>query len=444
MKSVLFIADGFPPVACAGVKRPLKFLKFLSEAGWLCFVLTEANDRYCPLDPSLTQEVPQGTVVYRTFTFEGLFKRRHAAQHPGSHRSPQVAHSFLYHLLYRFYKWCGQFKVLDSHVLWLPTAVSKGYAVCRKQRIDVILATGPSFTNFVIGALLRKLTGIPLVLDVRDAWMADPSILWRNGIQQRLNAKCEQFAIKWADRIVSTNPFVTRDFVCRYPNKPPATFDTILNGFDMDDFAFGAQSPPRPPDQFTIVHTGRLYAERTPRHFLEALRQALQAKPGMRERTKVLFVGSCETYLDGKCIEDYVVEYGLAGVVELVGRVSRRQSLEYQMQAHLLLLLIGIVPPAQALTYGISGKLFDYLLCRKPILTLANEGATRELIRSHQLGDLFFHEDTEALANYLVRAFDRFVRGQPATPPALASLAQFDFRMLSQRLAVHLEAITQH
>ena len=447
MKSVLFIADGFPPVAGAGVKRPLKFMKFLSATGWRCHVLTATNDRYLPLDPSLLAEVAQGTTVHRTYTLECLFKRRRNGEPPGANVPARGLRSFFdsANLTHTFYKLCGRFvAVPDSYVLWLPSAVRRGYQVCKKHEISVIVATGPSFTNFLIGALLRKLTGTPLLLDVRDAWVSDPSIRWRSNHLKKLNAKCEQFAVKWADRVISTNPFVTKDFIQRYPNKPLATFDTILNGFDRDDFDFCVAPRPASSKQFTIVHTGRLYAERTPKHFLQALGQALAKRPAMHHQARVIFVGSCETYLDGKRVEDYIREFGLGNVVELAGRVPRRRSLEYQLEADLLLLLIGIVPPAQALTYGISGKLFDYLLCRKPILTLANEGATRELIRSNELGDLFFHEDTDALADYLIRAFDRFVQGQPATPPAIASLAQFDFRSLSQRLAVHLEEISRH
>ena len=124
--------------------------------------------------------------------------------------------------------------------------------------------------------------------------------------------------------------------------------------------------------------------------------------------------------------------------------MSRRRSLEYQIEADLLLLLIGIVPPSQAQTYGISGKLFDYILCNKPILTLANEGATRDLILQHHLGDLFFHEETECLCDYLVQAFDRFMSGVYAPIPSRLSMDQFDFLALSKHLAKHLNEIAQH
>lgn len=57
-------------------------------------------------------------------------------------------------------------------------------------------------------------------------------------------------------------------------------------------------------EKFLMVHTGRLYAERTPQFFLQALGLALMKNPEMRKRTKAVFVGSRETYLDGKQAED--------------------------------------------------------------------------------------------------------------------------------------------
>lgn len=424
------------------MKRPLKFLKYLSQKEWCCSVLTAKNEAFHPLDPSLVAEIPSGVRMHRVFTLESLFKRDVSPAREDSSREvakPAAAVNGK-SIWYRLYKQVGQqWSIPDSYILWLPFAVARGHKVCRKEKVDVILATGPSFTNFIVGALLKKLLRIPLVLDVRDAWMADPSIRWRNKWAKRMNAHLERFVIHWADRVVTTNPFVTRDFSQRYPDKPAGTFDTILNGYDLEDFRLVSECARF--DEFTIVHTGRLYAERTPKFFLQALQLALRAKPQMRDRTKVLFVGSCETYLDGKRIEDYVREYGLEGVVQVVGTVSRGKSLEYQLKAHLLLLLIGIVPAKTALTYGISGKLFDYAACNRPILTLANEGATRELIVTHGLGDIFFHEDASSISKFLVRSFEQYASGCQAQGPGSKAVGQFDFKCMSEKLAHHLEKL---
>lgn len=447
MRSLLIITDVFPPLAGAGTKRILKFAKFLPEEGWKCTVLTAANERFLPLDPSLVAEVPPATPVVRTFTFESWF-RGGADPAPASREDGlrgTAARRGLFRLaLGKTYKFLGQFlRVPDSRILWLPSAVTRGVLLCRRRRFDAILATGPSFTNFLIGAWIKVFTATPLLLDVRDAWVADPTRRFPRAYQRRLDALCERFAFKRANRVVTTNPYVTQDFARRYPTLAAAACDTIYNGFDRDDFAFLTDTPPAPNQPFTIVHTGRLYAERTPRHFLRALGRALQLKPEMRAAIRVQFVGSCEIFDDGKRIEDYIVEYGLEGAVEIVGRVSRKRSLQYQLEADLLLLIIGIVPPAAALTYGISGKLFDYAVCNKGILTIAGAGATRELIVANRFGDIFAHEDTAGIRDHLIRTFTDHAAGRKIPGPSPEALLPFECRALVRQLSEHLAHMTR-
>jgi glycosyltransferase involved in cell wall biosynthesis len=449
VRVVLIITDIFPPLAGAGVKRILKFAKFLPEYGWSPVVLTADNESFLPLDSSLTAEIPPGTSVFRTYTMESLFQsnnnRDQGHGSPAAHAEPRAGRSKASGFSHGVYKALGQFlKVPDSRILWLPWAVLNGVRICRKKRVDVVMATGPSFTNFLIGGLVKRLAAKPLLLDVRDAWLADPTRVFPKSYLRWIDSRCERFALNSADRVITTNPSVTRDFAERYSRYPAKVFDTVYNGYDRDDFALLSSTPQASFDKFAIIHTGRLYAERTPRYFLKALGLALKKNPEMRHRARVVFVGSCETFADGKCVQDYVNEFELGNVVELAGRVSRRQSLEFQMQANLLLLLIGIVPSAQAMTYGISGKLFDYMCWQKPIVTLANDGATRDLITRHRLGHVFSHEETEALSNHLVTAFQQHLIGQQATVPRPESFAQFDFRLLSGKLAGHLARMIEH
>lgn len=445
MKSLLIITDVFPPLSGAGVKRILKFLKFLPRYGWRCTILTAKNENFMPLDPTLSAEVPPQTTVERTYTLESLFKQPNGSS-SGVHVPNSTSRkptSFVPSPLKLAYKHLAPIlKIPDSRMLWLPSAVANGVRLCRRENVNGILATGPSFTNFLIGAGIKRLTGKPLVLDVRDAWVADPTRLFKRNYLKKIDARLERFAFNCADLVVTTNPFVTKDFIGRYPKRPSNAFDTIYNGFDPEDFpACSSNKILKTPDFFTIVHTGRLYAERTPKFFLQALGDALRIRPDIREHLRVLFVGSCETFNDGRRIEDYISEFNLSGVVLLPGQVSRRLSLDYQMEADLLLLLIGIVPAEQSLTYGISGKLFDYMGCGKPILTMANEGASRELISEKGIGALFSHDDTSAVRDHLIESFDRFASGNKSGRSSTEVFREFQLDTLISRLAGHLDVL---
>lgn len=444
MKTVLIVCYEFPPGGGAGIKRTLKFLKFLPDYGWRGCVLAARNGNYHIVDRSLENEVPSGVNVYRGRTLEmkpaatvgtpSVSVGQAPPSGPGAERRGTRP-------LHRLYRRLGALiKAPDSRILWLPGALAAGLRAVRKERPEVIYASGPSFTNLIVGVWLGRLTRRPVVLDFRDAWVADPTL--RAACKPylfRLHAAQERRVIRAAHRVIATNPAVMRDFQERYPECPATRFMTIFNGFDRDDFIRLASPAVPVHDRFTLVYTGRLYAERTPRYFLEALAQAFQEVPDMRRQTRVLFVGSCEPFLDGRRTEDYLVELGLNEVVELTGQVSRAESLAYQETADVLLLIIGRVSEEGRFTYGISGKVFDYLASQKPILTLADEGATRDLVTRHGIGEVFAHEDVTGIRDALIRQYRAFQAGTRTEGTDLERYREFDCRFLTQSLAACLD-----
>jgi len=446
-RTLLVVNYDFPPAGGAGIKRCLKFIKFLPEYGWDCVVLTVKDGNHTVTDASLLAEVGAGVPVYRAFSFEYFFTgdKDNSSRGPSRERVGKPGPQRLMRLcLGGLYKFFGQFiRLPDSRVLWVPAAILASAKIMWKNRFDAIYATGPTFTNLLLGALIKTISGKPLVVDFRDAWISDPMFVLNQEKRQllKISTMLEKFVVVHADRVVSTNPFVTKDFQTRYKQFLNAKFDTIYNGYDLEDSKFGQELVPREPGTFTIVYTGILYGERTPKYFLQALRRVLDERPDIASKLRVLFVGTCQEFLDGKRIEDYLDEYRLRNIVRSTGHVSRKASLAYQGMADTLLLIVGIVPKEMELTYGLSGKVFDYLLSRKPILTVANGGATREFITENGIGRVFYHEDTEGIKNYLIDAYEKFTQGIKESIPDMSSYCKFEFSALAKRMANHLNEI---
>ena len=133
MNKVLLIAYHFPPLGGGGVFRTLKFTKYLPEFGYQPHVLTVKNPMYRIKDPTLIREIPPSAKVYRTFSFEHIILR-----------APRLLGINL--------KW---FYVPDENIGWLPSAVRQGEKIIRKANIDIVYATAPIFTSFLIGFLLK-------------------------------------------------------------------------------------------------------------------------------------------------------------------------------------------------------------------------------------------------------------------------------------------------
>jgi glycosyltransferase involved in cell wall biosynthesis len=103
-------------------------------------------------------------------------------------------------------------------------------------------------------------------------------------------------------------------------------------------------------------------------------------------------------------------ELGLEQVVEFAPRVPRRESLTAMRSAAALLLL----QPGH--TVSVPGKLHEYLAAGRPILALAEEGETADIVRASGIGVSVPPEREEDL----VPALMSLVRmaSAPLSPPA--------------------------
>src|SRR5207249_2379886 len=211
--------------------------------------------------------------------------------------------------------------------------------VTKQNRCRVIYTSGPSHTNHVVGAILSRVTRLPLVIDFRDAWVGNPANGTGHGWIEKGNAFLERFCVRSAKVVVCTTDGIKADFEARYRDIPKK-YMTITNGFDPADFPPETSTSERTRRSVvSIVHAGTLGGERSPREFLLAVGQLLREKPELVGQLEVVFVGKNSPFADGRTIEDYIKEYGCGAAVKLTGFVSRTASLEYIMQADVLLLI---------------------------------------------------------------------------------------------------------
>jgi len=383
MKKVLIVAYYYPPVGGSGVLRTLKLTKYLPQFGFAPFVLTVRNRSVGMLDPTLLEDVPQEVKVTATLSAEHRFLR-----------APR--------LLGVNPKW---FLVPDVHIGWLPFALRYGEGIIRKEGIDIIFATTPVLTSLLVGYLLKKRTGRPLVLDFRDPWTQDAFATFPTRLHQKLEEKMESLVLQSADHVVATTKEMTQGLIAKYPFMR-GRCETITNGFDSSDFCGLNRSAS--PDRFTITYAGSLYGLRSARHFLAALRNLVRKNRELHNNVRVVFVGR----KDKEALR-LVQKLQLKDVVEMTGFVAHRESLQLMMNADVLLLVMG---QGEAVGNGsrtvmIPGKIFEYLAARRPILALAPPGEVSDLIRETGSGMVVPPEGIEAIEDAILKSFDRWRAG---------------------------------
>ncbi|HEY0415967.1 MAG TPA: glycosyltransferase [Gaiellaceae bacterium] len=382
----LIVSFYFPPAGGGGVQRPLKLATHLPELGVETHVLAPDDPRWIHRDDELAP--PTLAWVHRA-RYVGTAGRKPAEELHGTQglvRLSRQAQLFGRRLL-----------VPDENVSWNLTAIPAAIRIVRSEGIDVVLTTSPPSSVHLIGAAVKKATGVRWVADLRDSIVAHPH---RRAERLAVRAKEQgehavaRLVARSADAITCVSDAIAEEMREREPHGPVFT---IPNGSDFDDFA-GLET--HPSDRLRITHTGSFFGKRDPRPFLTALKQS-----GL-EDVVVRFLGDFRA-----ADREWAETLELGDRLELIPYASRRRSLELQRDSEALLLLI---PDAGGRGKGVlSGKVFEYLAAERPILAVVPpDGAAADLLRETGAGIVVAPDDIPGIAAVLIELHSRWRAGE--------------------------------
>lgn len=418
----------FPPMGGSGVQRTLKFCKYLPQFGWQPIVLTVNSRPQNERDATLLEELPKLVRIHRTSFLDLYVIFRWAKQSLGQGKNPGWfenarngdARAMWYTSIRRFIEaWVF---IPDSYIGWFPFALAKGYNLVRRLGIDVIYSSSDPFTDHLIAYCLKKLLGKPWIADFRDLWTQETFYQHVSFFRQRLDDQLERTFLASADRIIVASYPMVDFFLRKHPSVERAKFLEITNGFDPDDFQ-GLRAV-RNLKHFRITFTGRFSLEKSfSLPFLKAIRELVNENLELATRLKVVLVG----YL-GERERQLIKRLSLEQFVDDVGYVSHRRSVELLHESDVLL-LTNNPGPAREVYY--TGKLFEYLAARKPILALTEDGVAAQLVRRTNAGVVVPPHDVKAIKQAIVALYEQ-PNIQPEPRPWLRN---FERKVLTQSLA---------
>lgn len=433
-QTVLLISYHFPPVGGAGVQRPIKFCKYLRHYGWEPIVLTAANPSAPVFDDSLCRDFPVGLRVERARTWEPDYRLKQNLNHTAA----QTAGWSLKRFLSRSVKFASKLVLQpDPQILWLPNAYRQASRLLREVHCDAILATAPTYTNFILGAMLKRKTGVPLILDYRDEWDLSSRYLENRSRDwySRWVQECQQnYVLRSADALVATTEQSTdtlRDRAAHLGRQLPAA--CIYNGYDPEDFDHLPASTNH--DRFRLVYTGTLWNLTNVAPIVEAIERLERVRPDLCKLLEFETVGRnlpeqsaiLERLRQTSCrflVENYQPH------AEVVTRMARADA---------QCLLLSDVPGAERV---VPGKLFEYLATRRPILAIMPEGDSSRIVRDFFPDNHFVPRDTIGVAQWLERSLEAFRRGEFAPSSDSSDIEQYSRSSQTERLARLLNEVS--
>ncbi len=438
-KRMLLIAYCIPPYAGSGVHRNLRIVRYLHERGWEIRVLTARQEDVkakSPFDPELLAKLPNAVDVERTCVIRPVQQLvdlrnvlRPSRQQPTSYQpatSSPVAPAASPSVLQLGKDALSTLMTFpDAEIGWVPGAVWRGRQLLKAQGQHLLYTSGPPHSCHLVAWLLKRLSGCPWVADFRDPWTRrpwmDPRL--KETWQHRGKVRLERGIVTAADRVVLNTEAARDEFASYYPTHEAEKFVAIPNGYDPDDF-LDFPKPTTARDLYVVTHGGSLYRKRTPIGLLQAVAQLVREGQVRTDDIRIRFIGRS----DLPAIQQDVASLGLTSCVEWVPPMPHRQCLEAMAASDLLLL----IQPGTHLQ--VPAKLFEYIMLKKPILALAEEGATAAIIREHDLGEVVDATDIPGIKQAFLRLYQNHVQSQPLSEGYLRALETFHARSLTGRL----------
>jgi len=402
-KRVLIITYYWPPSGGAGVQRWVRFVSQLRNFGWEPVLCIPEDPKYVVEDPSLINSLPADLEVIYTPLWDPIrfvSKLRGANKKEGNQlklMQKPAKNDWKAKLLWKIR---GNFFIPDAKRFWIKPSVKKLSAYLKEYPVDAIVSTGPPHSAHLIALGLKSQFNIPWLADFRDPWIS-MDYLQEMGLGKRAWKKHERLemdVITKADEVVVVGRTMQLEFMERYGRE----CDVIYNGFNVSNTAEPKKY--ELDSKFTIVHIGNLLRDRNCRDLWQVMSELIKENEDFRTKIQLKFIGELAVN-----VRESLTEFGLDEYSTFISYIPFEETQSHLHQAQVLLLPIDRISNA---AFVLTGKLFEYIKSKRPILLLGpSNGDAADIVTSCQSGMVCDFDDFPQLRKTILEMFDRFNKG---------------------------------
>jgi hypothetical protein len=392
MKKVLIITYYWPPSGGPGVQRWLKFVKYFRNFNIEPIVYTVKNPSYPIIDESLKKEIPESVEVlsqpiWEPNNFLSLFGKKKNESAGFLNPNPSVFGKLIQYIRANHF-------IPDARKFWVKPSVRYLERYLKKHKVDVVITTGPPHSVHLIGLKLKKITGIKWIADFRDPWTAIDYFhqlpLSKKAI--KTHYYLENKVLTKADAVLVVGNEMNKNYC-----KLSGNVFTVSNGFDGEI----VEDHPDLDSRFTLTHIGLMNADRNPSMLWEVLSELVNEDQNFSNDFKLKLIGKVD-----ESVVKAISENNLSKHVKVIDYMSHNEVVEHQRKSQVLLLIVNNVPSAKGI---ITGKIFEYLMARRPILAIApSSGDLIDIINSTNSGIAVEFLDKDFLKNTILELYSKF------------------------------------
>jgi len=402
LKKALILTYYWPPGSGPGVQRWLKFSKYLPQFEVQPTVITVKNGSYPSVDASLLDDIPSDLEVHHTKTVEPFAiynalrgkKGNSVEVGMGNLKSkPSLLSSVANYVRANYF-------IPDARKGWNSFAYKKALEVIDNEKPDCIITTGPPHSTHLVGERINKETGLPWIADMRDPWTTIYYNAFLNRTEQTMqkDKALEDLVLSNASAIVVASTAMKDEFSNRSKN-----ISFIPNGYDEEDFQGLKQIE---HDKFILAYTGNLKSNQNCASLWAALKE-LSENSDFKMNFRLEVTGNVD-----EGIQSEWEKLGLSELIDVRPFVPHKESIEIIHSAHMLLLPI---PSSENNKGIITGKIFEYLASRRPILSIGpKDGNAAEILSMCGKETMLDYSDKIGMRTMISSAYDRYKSGNLA------------------------------
>lgn len=398
---VLVVAYYFPPMGLSGVQRIAKLVKYLPENGWRVTVLTPESASYFAFDDGLLEELQSNPdiTIARTSSLDPT-RIRTSGNRKTISFPEERSRRFLSHL--------SQWLLLpDNKIGWKRFATKKALELNDLDPFDLVYATAPPYTSFLVGAEVARKTGRPLAIDYRDDWVGNPRHTYPTAWHRKKTTNLERLVLGLCSHVFAINQTILDAVKSRNPHDN-CSYSVVPQGFDPNDFEGAGRVRALPGGtKMTFLYTGMFYDAQQPDSFLQAAQHLFSQRPELKSQIRFRFIG-----LFPESKRALVHQLELDTVVDLLGYVDHKRNVEELQGCNVAWMIIGRQKGEKMIS---TGKLFEYMGSLKPILALVPEGEAKQALNGYQAEYVVGPDDIKSISETIGKLFEIWQAGELPT-----------------------------
>jgi glycosyltransferase involved in cell wall biosynthesis len=425
MKKALIITYYWPPAGGSGVQRWLKFVKYFRDFGIEPVVYTVENPNYPIVDESLSNDIPEGIEILKQPIWEpnnlfAFFGKKKTESAGFINPNPSLFGKILQYIRANYF-------IPDARKFWIKPSTKYLKNYLKSNKINVVITTGPPHSMHLIGLNLKKELSIKWLADFRDPWTEIDYFqqlpLTKKAIKK--HHSLEKEVLENADAVLVVGKTMREKF-----SKFNSNAVTITNGFDGEI----SETSVELDTKFTVTHIGLMNADRNPKMLWEVLSEIIADNKEFAADIELKLIGTA----DASVIAD-ISKYQLSKNVKVIDYVTHDKVMEFQKKSQVLLLIVNNVPSANGI---ITGKIFEYLVAKRPILAIAPlNGDLAEIISETNSGLVVDFEDKHALKIAILDLYTKFKQGNLTVESK--NIGQFHRKELTRKVSELINKITE-